>query len=104
MTYKEWLIGQSLVRFPKESFYRFGDRNCLPNQISFANYFSPDGIPIDVQAMDISETAGQEDFIEPQDIVDYVYTYVQNPFVRKVKPTYEYEFTDPNDPDNKTNL
>lgn len=79
MTYKEWLIGQSLRRFPKESWYRFQSHKDF-NKIIRANYMSPNGIPIDVQAMDME--------VDPEEIVDFVLTYLRNPFVRKRKPDY----------------
>lgn len=90
LSYKEYIIGQRLRRFPLESFCRYGDINALPNTICYANYFSPRGTPIDVQAEDMSMEVAP-DYIEPEDIVQYVYTYLRNPFVRKIKPTYEYE-------------
>lgn len=89
MTYKEWCIGRRLRRFPKDSWYRYYGKGGF-NKIVRANYFAKGrgGIPLDVQAEDISEEIAPE-FIEIQDIVDFVLKYYRNPFVRKVKPQYD---------------
>lgn len=86
MTYKEWIIGQHLTRTTKESFYRFYDRHGF-NKIVRANYFSPHGIPLDNQAEDIAEISGLN--IEINDLVDFILTYLRNPFCRKSWPDYE---------------
>lgn len=86
MTYREWIIAQNLCRFPPKSFYRFGDRNTI-NKIVRANYMNSKGIPIDVQAMDMTESYGYD--IEPADIVDFVNEYLRNPWTRKIKPDYD---------------
>lgn len=91
MTYKEWCIGQSLRRFPRQSWYRFYSKRGY-NKIIRANYFAKHdrGIPLDVQAMDISEEFyGRDGYVTPEDIVDFVLEYVKNPFTRKVKPEYD---------------
>jgi len=89
VTYKEWCIGRRLKRFPPKSWYRYYGKDGF-NKIIRANYFGKNGrgIPIDVQAADISEEITPE-FITEEDIVEFVLKYWRNPFVRKVKPKYD---------------
>lgn len=75
-SYKESCICEHLVRFPAKSFRRWGDFNAI-NRIVRANYMSHLGVPIDVQAMDITEATGVT--IEPDDIVEFVYKYLRKP-------------------------
>jgi hypothetical protein len=86
MSYLEWLIAQSLRRFPKGSWYRWYDKHGF-SPIVRANYFKPTGIPLDVQAEDMSEEYGMS--IEIQDIVDFVLKYKRNPWCRRRKPHYD---------------
>lgn len=88
MTYKEWIIGQKLSRFPKESWARFADRLEGSEKIIRANFMKRGGIPLDTQAEDISSEISPE-FITEQDIIDFCTKYLRNPFCRKVKPSYD---------------
>lgn len=88
MTYHEWIIAQHLVRTTKESFYRWYDRHGF-NKIVRANYFSPKGIPLDVQAEDISEIVGSEEWVTPDDLVTFILSHRRNPWSRKKKPDFD---------------
>lgn len=64
-------LNANLRPFPKKSFLRFGDKNWL-SDVS-PSWFKADGLPIDVQAMELSEGFGRE--ISPDDIITFVTTY-----------------------------
>lgn len=72
-------IADKLSRFPKDSFARHGDTNVLKGQMQIqANYFSKKGLPIDVQAQQMSyelNPNGDGTEISPEDIVEFVNTY-----------------------------
>lgn len=76
LAYKDYIIATNLRRFSKESFYRWGDKNALPNKIVYANYFGGSS-HLDNLAEDMSLSSGIE--ITPEDIVQFVYTYLRNP-------------------------
>lgn len=67
----EGFLNDNLRPFPRKSFLRFGDKNWLPDVSP--GWFKADGIPIDVQAMELSEGFGHE--ISPDDIVTFVTTF-----------------------------
>lgn len=73
---KEGHISDYLLKFPQESFRRFGDMNLLDIK-SVKYYFDDAGSEIDVQAISISESSGLE--IEPQDIIDFVVAHPKGP-------------------------
>lgn len=68
----EGIIADNIGKFPLQSFRRFGDINCLTDEIR-ENYLSDTGLPIDVQAQQMTETYYRE--ISPQDIVEFVFLY-----------------------------
>jgi hypothetical protein len=68
----EGIIADNIGSFPLSSFRRFGDANCLTDEIT-ENYISDAGLSIDVQAQQITETYYRE--ITPQDIVEFVFLY-----------------------------
>ena len=65
----ECFIAEWVVRTTEESFLRFGDRNHLSASIR-RNYISKTGTPLDVQALDMSETFGRE--ISPEDLYQFM--------------------------------
>jgi hypothetical protein len=75
------LIDAHLTLTTKSSFERWGDVNRL-SDVS-PSWLEKTGTPLDVQAMNISETVGRE--ITENDIVEYLTTYRKN----KYKSTYE---------------
>lgn len=76
VTAKEQIIADHLSRFPTASFNRYGDPNFMSDtNIARMMYLSKKGIPIDVQAQDMSYVInpdGDGTDITPQDIVDFV--------------------------------
>lgn len=62
-------IAELLRSFPEASFRRFGDINQVDQKKFFKRYCDEKGMPIDVQAMEMSEITGKE--ITPQDIADF---------------------------------
>jgi len=66
---KESHIAGQLRSFPEASFRRFGDINQVEPKKFFKLYADEKGMPIDVQAMEMSEISGME--ITPQDIADF---------------------------------
>lgn len=86
--YKFYCIGHFLLgrRVSTKSFYRYGDKNMLEgsHKIIYANYLKNNGSHLDVLAMQASEEFFIE--IEPNDIIEFMYQYLKNPFTRKIKP------------------
>ncbi len=66
-----YIIAESLTRFPKKDFERFGDRNCL-GSVSRA-WFNDRGTHLDVQA-DIISLAHSRD-ITTNDLTEHVMTF-----------------------------
>ena len=66
---KENHIADLLRAFPEASFRRFGDINQVEPKKFFKVYADDKGMPIDVQAIEISEISGLD--ITPQDIADF---------------------------------
>lgn len=70
MGYKDQMIMEHLGAFPLASFRRFGDKNQLAGTNIRRNYLSEEGTALDVQAANISETAGID--ISEEDIIEFV--------------------------------
>lgn len=79
------LIDAHLTTTTRESFERWGDANRL-SDVS-PSWFEKAGTPLDVQAMNISETVGRE--ITENDIVEYLITYRKNKYKSPSQITIE---------------
>lgn len=66
---KETILAQEIRRTTMKSFCRHGDRNCLTPAI-ILHYIRKDGIPLDSQAMDLTEQYGIE--ITEQDFYEFI--------------------------------
>lgn len=85
----EGIIAVNIGKFPLQSFRRFGDINCLTDEIR-ENYLSDTGLPIDVQAQQMTEMYCRE--ITPQDIVEFVFLYpkrnYKESFLQKIEDAF----------------
>ncbi len=68
---RDGFLCEHLGPFPKESFLRWGDRNWLPDVSR--GWFRADGLPIDVQCLELSEGFGRE--ITEDDVIAFVVAY-----------------------------
>lgn len=75
-------IAEWLHKTDEDSFCRFGDRNHLTKEIR-RNYIKKDGIPLDIQAQEMSEVSGRE--ITAEDLYQFI---ISNP---KGQTTYRNE-------------
>jgi hypothetical protein len=66
-------IAEWLHKTDEESFCRFGDRNHLTKDIR-RNYIKKDGIPLDIQAQEMTEISLRE--ISPEDLYQFI---ISNP-------------------------
>jgi len=70
------IIAAEVMHTTERSFRRHGDVNCLSPAIRTA-YIRPDGTPLDVQAMYMTDISGQD--ITPDDIFSFMTTYERGP-------------------------
>jgi hypothetical protein len=96
MDYKTQVISENIQQIPKESFYRFGDRNNTEGaQQIRTNYLSKEGTPLDVQAKNISEQFGIE--VSPEDLAQFVTNFpggaktakAQDPAISKLEERFK---------------